>query len=108
MRNKKDYPKWCPYGRLSIQRFEEGKFREAVPVSFNLTEHVDLQNGIVGQRRISTYCIKDNCALYKEGIFPWSKGDCSLKHSHSGPWIVAAFIIVEIIAIIANVVIQKV
>lgn len=101
MRDKKEKQKWCPHGRISIQNWEGGKFREAVPGSHNLVVVVDRLNGTVGKEiQPASPCQRELCALYKKGV--QGHGRCGLESSPTGPWIFAALITMEIIAISAT------
>lgn len=92
---------WCPLGRISIQNWEGGKFREAVPGSHNLVVIVDRLNGAVGKDiHPASPCQKELCALYKKGFS--GHGHCGLESSTTGTWIFAALIAMETIAISAT------
>lgn len=101
MKDKTDKPLWCPHGRISIQKWEGGRFREAVPGSHNLIVIVDRLNGTVGNDiHPAAPCQRELCALYKKGVK--GQGRCGLESSPTGPWIFAALITMEIIAISAT------
>lgn len=106
----KDRTLWCPHGRVSIQRFDGGIFKEAVPGGYNMVNVTDLKAGQAPSTQLvpATPCIKHNCAVFKKGIFPWSYGRCGLAKSNPGPWILAAVFIAEIVAIAATVIFQHV
>ena len=101
MKNKQEKQLWCPYGRISIQNWEGGKFRDAVPGFYNLIVIVDRMNGTVGKSiHPAAPCQREMCALYKKGVI--GRERCGLEQSPTGPWIFAALIALEIIAIAAT------
>lgn len=70
--------KWCPFGRISIQNWEGGKYRDAVPGSHNMVVIVDRLNGKSGKAIIpASPCQKELCALYK--IKRGGEGYCGLE-----------------------------
>lgn len=93
---------WCPFGRISIQNWEGGKFQDAVPGSHNLVVIVDRMSGNAGKDILPVSpCQKELCALYKKSPFPGCKGHCGLENSHAAPWIFSALITIEVLAVSA-------
>lgn len=71
--------KWCPFGRISIQNWEGGQYRDAVPGSHNMVVIVDRLNGKSGKTIIpASPCQKELCALYK--IKRGGDGYCGLEN----------------------------
>lgn len=94
---------WCPLGRVSIQRFEAGQFREAVPGAYNQVHVVDRLKGETGATvHAATICMKEKCALYRKPLFWKQPGACGLLRPDYGCWILAALVVVEILAIAAT------
>ena len=97
-----DQTQWCPFGRISIQRWDNGRFKEGVPGAYNLVCRVDMVRGEIGERLVpASPCMKELCVFHSKGSF-WRGPNCKLsRQSNIGPWIMAALIAVEAIAIAA-------
>lgn len=102
MAAKNEQTQWCPFGRISIQRWENGRFKEGVPGAYNLVCRVDMVRGETGERLTpASPCMKDVCAFYRKGGM-WREPGCKLsRQSNIGPWVLASLIAVETIAIAA-------
>lgn len=99
----KDGTLWCPFGRISIQRWDNGRFMEGVPGAYNLVCRVDMVRGETGESLTpASPCMKKLCVFYNKRSF-WHGPNCKLsRQSNIGPWVLAALIAVEVIAIAAT------
>lgn len=93
--------KWCPLGRISIQRWDNGAFREGVPGAYNLVLRVDAARGEIGaQLQVASPCMREACQFYRKGTFKWCSGSCKLEQqANIGPWIFVALVLAEIMVI---------
>lgn len=93
--------KWCPLGRISIQHWDNGVFREGVPGAYNLVLRVDAARGEAGSYPIAaTPCMGGACRFYRRGMVRWSSGSCKLEQqANIGPWVFVALVIVEMMVI---------
>lgn len=105
MRDKVKTPlnkKWCPHGRLSMQNWEDGVFKQAIAGTYNMSVTFDRLRGMNGSIiQPVTPCQGKFCAHYKRDMF--RREYCGLEPSDNlGAWVFAALIALEIVAISAT------
>lgn len=78
---------WCPLGRISIQRVENGGISAIQTGAFNLA-----QDG--GRVYMASTCVGRRCPHYRRGFNPWGWGRCALSRIDYRPWflVVAALV----------------
>lgn len=84
--------KWCPLGRISLQKIEGSSIQAVSTGAFNL---VTLANADKGVPYPAATCMKNLCPLYRRGINPWGWGRCTLAKT-SGWFLVLAAMLIAI------------
>lgn len=73
--------KWCPLGRISIQRPNGNGGITVVPAgAFNTCILAQAGQEKPGDRFMASTCIGPQCPLYRKSLLPWKWGKCLFAH----------------------------
>lgn len=94
MPEKTHKDKWCPLGRLSIQRITQDKGIEVVQAGAYNQALVQVSPRDSGSKVYnSTHCCGPACAFYRRSLNPWHWGYCGITPERTGKYIVGAAVL---------------